>query len=323
MKTIRRPTRRSRTTRPSGEPNSSLPPESGLLLERFDSYLLVERSVVRKSAEAYLTDVRQFLNSVPEAAHRPADVTREAVHDYVRQLSSLGLTATTVARKLVSLRLFFRFLCAELKLDANPTDLLELPKSRRKLPTVLTPDEVTRLIAAAGQAPDRFWALRARAMLEVLYGCGLRVSELLGIELTELSFTDRCVRVTGKRDKERIVPIGRYALSAVREYLAGARPHYLGRRQHSGMFLNHHGRKLSRMGFLKILRQCVALAGIARRVTPHMLRHSFATHLLEGGADLRSVQEMLGHSNIATTQIYTHLDREYLREVYKTFHPRG
>ncbi len=279
--------------------------------------------MVNKTAEAYRTDIRQFLNSVPEAALRPAAVTRETVHAYVRQLSSLGLASTTVARKLVSLRLFFRFLCAELKLEVNPTDLLEPPKLRHRLPAVLTPDEVARLITAAGQAPDRFWALRARAMLEVLYGCGLRVSELLGIELTDLSFTDRCVRVVGKRNKERIVPIGRYALSAVREYLAGARPHYLGRRQHSGLFLNHHGRKLSRMGFLKILRQCAALAGMTRRVTPHMLRHSFATHLLEGGADLRSVQEMLGHSTIATAQIYTHLDREYLREVYKTFHPRS
>ncbi len=250
-------------------------------------------------------------------------MTRDAVHAYVRELSALGLASTTVARKVVSIRLFFRFLCAELKLPGNPADLLELPRQQRRLPSVLTPDEVTRLIDAAGQAPDRFWALRARAMLEVLYGCGLRVSELLGLDLTDLSFTDRCVRVIGKRDKERIVPVGSYALAAVRDYLAGSRPHYLGRRQHSGLFLNHHGRKLSRMGFLKTLRQCVALAGITRRVTPHTLRHSFATHLLEGGADLRSVQEMLGHASIATTQIYTHLDREYLREVYKTFHPRG
>ncbi|MEO0078178.1 MAG: site-specific tyrosine recombinase XerD [candidate division WOR-3 bacterium] len=323
MKTIPKPTQRSRATRLSTRPNSGPLPEAEQLLERFDSYLLVDRSVVQKSAEAYRSDIRQFLLSVPEAALRPADVTRDAVHAYVRQLSTLGLAPTTVARKIVSLRLFFRFLSAEQKLTENPAELLELPRMQRRLPSVLSPDEVVRLIDAAGQAADRFWALRAKAMIELLYGCGLRVSELLGLDLTDLSFTNRCVRVIGKRNKERIVPVGTYALAAVRAYLAGARLHYLGRRQSSGLFLNHHGCKLSRMGFLKILRQCAALAGIKRRVTPHTLRHSFATHLLEGGADLRSVQEMLGHSSIATTQIYTHLDREYLREVYKTFHPRS
>ncbi len=283
----------------------------------------MERGVVRKSTEAYRTDVRQFLESVPQAALQPGQVSRQTVHAYVQQLSSLGLASTTVARKVISLRLFFRFLSVELRLGRNPADMLELPRARCRLPQVLTQDEVAQLIQAAAAAPDRFWALRARAMLEVLYGCGLRVAELLGLELADLSLSDRSVRVMGKRSKERIVPVGHYAVAAVRDYLTVSRPHYLGRNRHASLFLNHHGRPLSRMGFLKILRQCVALAGLRRRITPHTLRHSFATHLLEGGADLRSVQELLGHSSIATTQIYTHVDRTYLREVYRTFHPRG
>jgi len=293
------------------------------LLERFGSYLLVERSVTRGSADCYLADLRQFFLAVPEAAERPAATNRQMLHDYARRLGSAGLATTTVARKLVSLRLFYRFLVSEQMLETNPADDIDLPKQRRKLPGVLTQDEVAKLIAAAGSAPDRFWALRSRAMLEVMYGSGLRVSELLGLGISSVSLADGFLRVMGKRSKERVVPLGQQAVNAVRDYLSAARPHYAGWKTSPTLFLNHRGARLSRMGFLKILRACVGLAGISRRVTPHTLRHSFATHLLEGGADLRAVQEMLGHASIATTQIYTHVDREYLREVHRTFHPRG
>jgi integrase/recombinase XerD len=313
------------TTRSSAGRKSSfqLPEAAQRLLERFESYLLVERSVTRGSAECYLADLRQFLLATPEAAARPAATTRKMLHDYARQLGSAGLATTTVARKLVSIRLFYRFLVSEQLLTANPADDIDLPKRRRKLPGVLTQDEVAKLIDAASRAPDRFWALRSRSMLEVMYGSGLRVSELLGLETNSISLADGFLRVMGKRSKERVVPLGRPAVDAVRDYLSAARPHYAGKKTSPYLFLNHRGGRLSRMGFLQILRACVALAGINRRVTPHTLRHSFATHLLEGGADLRAVQEMLGHSSIVTTQIYTHVDREYLRETHRTFHPRG
>jgi len=325
MKTIRNRTTGTRKIRSSAGTSSNLrlPEAAGRLLERFGSYLLVERSVTRGSADCYLADLRQFFLAVPKAAERPAATTRQMLHDYARQLGSAGLATTTVARKLVSIRLFYRFLASEQKLAANPADDIDLPKQRRKLPGVLTQDEVTKLIEAAGNAPDRFWALRSRAMLEVMYGSGLRVSELLSLATADVKLAEGFLRVMGKRSKERVVPLGQMAVNAAREYLGASRPHYAGKRTSLFLFLNHHGNRLSRMGFLKILRTCVGLAGISRRVTPHTLRHSFATHLLEGGADLRAVQEMLGHSSIATTQIYTHVDREYLRETHRTFHPRG
>jgi len=279
--------------------------------------------VVKTSAECYRSDVRQFLESVPLAATSPAQVTRQTVQGYVRRLSSLGLASTTMARKLTSIRLFYRFLASDMKLEGNPADDLDLPRQRRRLPQVLTQDEVLRLITAGASAPRKPWALRSRAMLELMYGSGLRVSELLNLTASDVALSDRFVRVMGKRSKERVVPLGQYAIDAIHDYLNLSRPLYAGKRTSPYLFLNHRGGRLSRMGFLKILRQCVALSGIKRRVTPHTLRHSFATHLLEGGADLRSVQEMLGHASIVTTQIYTHVDREYLREVHRTFHPRG
>jgi len=308
-------------TRSSTAPKSS--PAGERLLERFTSYLLVERGVTQTSAEHYVADIRQFLGSVPGAASAPGSVTRQQLQGFVRGLTSGGLAPATVARKVVSLRLYHRFLAAELHLAANPSEELELPRRGRHLPSVLTQDEVGRLIEAAGAAPDRFWALRSRAMIEVMYGSGLRASELLGLRLDSINLSDGFVRVMGKRSKERVVPLGDLAIAAVRDYLDGARPHFARARTGPYLFLNVRGGRLSRMGLCNLLRQCVALSGIRRRVTPHTLRHSFATHLLEGGADLRSVQEMLGHANIATTQIYTHVDREYLREVHRTFHPRG
>jgi integrase/recombinase XerD len=300
-----------------------MPEAAGRLLERFTSYLLVERSVTRGSADSYLADIKQFFLAMPEVAQRPAETSRKTLHDYARQLGGAGLATTTVARKLVSIRLFYRFLASEQHLAANPADDIDLPKQRRKLPSVLTQDETAKLIDAAGSASDRFWSLRSKAMLEVMYGSGLRVSELLSLGTTSISLADGFLRVMGKRSKERVVPLGQPAINAVRDYLSAARPHFAGKKSSPSLFLNHRGGRLSRMGFLKILRSCVALAGISRRITPHTLRHSFATHLLEGGADLRAVQEMLGHSSIATTQIYTHVDREYLRETHRTFHPRG
>jgi integrase/recombinase XerD len=200
---------------------------------------------------------------------------------------------------------------------------VELPRKPRRLPRVLSPEDVFRIIEAAGRNPDRFWASRARAMLETMYASGLRASELLGLKLNDVAMEEGFVRVLGKRSKERVVPIGRPALTAIRDYMDTARSHYLGRRFSDFLFLSRRGRPLSRMSLHNILKYCVAASGVRKPVTPHTLRHSFATHLLEGGADLRAVQEMLGHADIATTQVYVHLDWLYLREAYKTYHPRG
>jgi integrase/recombinase XerD len=304
-----------RTSRPSSAAEA--------LLERFSNYLLVERSLVEKTVTAYLSDVRQFIHSSPEAARDPGSAGADEVRRFIRGLSRAGLAATTVSRKLTSLRMFYGFLTTDIKLAQDPTANIQLPRKPQRLPKVLSQDEVVRLIEAAGKNPDRFWSARARAMLETMYGSGLRASELLGLKLTDVSMEEGFLRVMGKRSKERVVPVGKPALEAIRGYLNTSRSHYLGKRISEYLFLSKRGRPLSRMGLHNILQYCVGAAGIRKPVTPHTLRHSFATHLLEGGADLRAVQEMLGHADIATTQVYVHLDWHYLRDAYKTFHPRG
>jgi integrase/recombinase XerD len=293
------------------------------LLERFAHYLLVERGLSRGSVECYLTDVAQFLADQPAVAQAPASVQPGQLRTFIRKLSDCGLASSTIARKLISLRAFCNFLAEEFNIPIKAADALKLPKRGRRLPESLSQQEVARLIEATSQAGDRFWSLRARAMLEVMYGAGLRVSELLNLNTGDININERFVRVIGKRSKERVVPLGELAVRAVRDYLLIARQHYCRKRHSPYLFVNARGGQLSRMGFWKILKICAGLAQIKRRITPHTLRHSFATHLLEGGADLRAVQEMLGHASITTTQIYTHVDRSYLRDVYRTFHPRG
>lgn len=227
----------------------------------------------------------------------------------------------SIARKITSLKSFFDFLEDRGIIEKNESIRLETPKLEMKLPSVLSVEEVTMIINAVGG--KSMAALRDAAMLETLYGAGLRISELLGLKLGEILLDNRFVRIIGKGDKERIVPIGHHAVDAVRQYLRRSRPMLLKKKTSDFLFLNQRGGKMSRMGFWKILKGYVRKTGLRKRITPHTFRHSFATHLLEGGADLRAVQEMLGHADIKTTQIYTHLDREYLKEVHKTFHPRG
>lgn len=291
------------------------------MLRRFAGYLLVERSLVKRTVDCYLADVAQFLTARP--GKDPQTATKQELEDYVRKMVALGLVPTTIARKISAVRIFYRFLESEAALQQDPTENLVLPHKPGRMPVVLTAKEAEVVIEAAARVADRRWALRSRALLEVMYGCGLRISEALALVLSDVNLEDGYIRVMGKRSRERVVPLGRYAADALRDYVRSARSLYLGRRLCDHVFLNHHGRPLSRMGAWKLVRKCLQLAGIKRRVTPHTLRHSFATHLLEGGADLRVVQEMLGHADISTTQIYVHLDREYLRQVYRTFHPRG
>jgi len=305
---------------------------SGDFLSSFTGYLLVERSLNVASAASYLSDVRQYLAgsdiSDPESA--AAHLTAKSVQKWLRELSHAGLAATSLARKLAAVRAFASWLVESGHLAADPIEPLKPPRLPRKLPDILSVAEVEALIAAADRGKDRAGCLRARAMLELLYGAGLRVSELLSVETSNLNLEERFVRIVGKRDRERIVPVGTKAVGAVRAWLMVGRPEMLG--PSSGgrnsphpsrrLFVNRRGGRLSRMSAWQIVRNCADAAGIGKHITPHTLRHSFATHLLEGGADLRVVQELLGHADIATTQIYVHVDREYVREVYRTFHPR-
>jgi integrase/recombinase XerD len=291
-------------------------------LERFSDYLLVERSLAKPSVESYVADAGQFLAGRPGLAAEPAGLDTRAVREHLRSLSAAGLAATSIARKLAAIRAFAACLVSAGILTADPTESLRPPRAARRLPVTLSVAEVETLIAAADRGRDPAGNLRARAMLELLYGAGLRVSELLSLEVAGLNLEERFLRVIGKRSRERLVPVGSSAVEAARAWLVHGRPLMAKGRVVPWLFLNRRGTRLSRMGGWQVVHDCARVAGLRKRVTPHTLRHSFATHLLEGGADLRVVQELLGHADIATTQIYVHVDREYVREVYRTFHPR-
>lgn len=251
----------------------------------------------------------------------PASVSTEELERYLAELRAAGLSAATIARRVASLRSFFRHLVLIGAVDANPAAELELPRRTRRLPRALSPSEAERLIdAAAGTTPR---SLRDQALVELLYGAGLRVSEAVGLDKGGVDLDQRLVRTIGKGGKERVVPVGRQAVEALRRYLARGRPH-LDRRHRPELFLNAKGGPLTRAGAFLILRKLAEKAGLEpERVHPHLLRHSFATHLLEGGADLRSVQEMLGHADLATTELYTHVTDRRRRELYFQAHPHA
>jgi integrase/recombinase XerD len=292
------------------------------LLERFDDFLSLEEGAADRTREAYGRDLERFAEwCLGRGIASPPEVSPRLVRDYVYFLKDLGLSPASIRRAVSSLRTYFRFLLGDGHVVRDPSERVEVPKRWRTLPEVLTVAEVERLLAAPDL--DDPMAFRDRAMLELAYGAGLRVSEWIGIGVRDVMFDDLLVRVFGKGSKERLVPIGGKAIGAVALYLRELRPR-LEKGQGKGiLFLNARGTPLSRMGAWKILRKHVEAAGITKAVSPHTLRHSFATHLLEGGADLRAVQEMLGHADISTTQLYTHVDREYLRSVHRQYHPRG
>jgi integrase/recombinase XerD len=291
-------------------------------LDRFSDYLTLEQGSSPRTLEAYRRDVERLVDYArSKGIPSPTDITSRALREFVYHLKDLGLSPSSIRRNISAVRTYFRFLMADGAVVRDPSERLETPQRWRTLPDVLTVQEVERLLAAP--TLDDPFAFRDRAMLELAYGAGLRVSEWITLGVRDALLEDKLVRVFGKGSKERLVPIGRTAIGAVATYLRELRPR-LERGSGKGiLFLNARGEPLSRMGAWKILRRYVERAGITKEVSPHTLRHSFATHLLEGGADLRAVQEMLGHADISTTQIYTHVDREYLRQVHRQFHPRG
>jgi integrase/recombinase XerD len=291
-------------------------------LHRFLDYLRFERGVSERTLDAYDHDVSRaavFLKS--RGCAGPQAATIGELRAFVLRLKDLGLAPSSIARNVSAVRTYFGFLLAEDLVSADPSERMQTPRGWRSLPEVLTVDEVGRLL----EVPDlsRPLAWRDRALLEFMYASGVRVSEVVQLQTRDLSLHEELARVHGKGGKERIVPVGRRAVGALSLYLRETRPGLEKGRGEGHVFLNARGTPLTRMGIWKILRGHVEAAGIERRVTPHTLRHSFATHLLEGGADLIAVQELLGHADISTTQIYTHVDRRYLAEVHRSFHPRA
>jgi len=292
------------------------------LLPRFADFIALEQGLSERTQEAYRRDLERFAQYAgTRGAAAPLDVTARLLREYVYHLKDLGLSPASIRRNVSAVRTYFRFLTGDGIVVRDPSERLETPKRWRTLPDVLTVEEVQKLLASP--TFDDPLAFRDRALLELAYGAGLRVSEWITLGVRDLLLEDGLVRVFGKGSKERLVPIGRSAIGAASIYLRELRPRLEKGEGKGILLLNARGRPLTRMGAWKILRGHVERAGITRHVTPHTLRHSFATHLLEGGADLRAVQEMLGHVDIATTQIYTHVDREYLRQVHRSYHPRG
>ena len=291
-------------------------------ISAFATHVKVEKGLSANTVEAYERDLAKFRTFAQKRKLSLETVSRDDLVDFLAGLYREKLESKTVARHLVTLRNFFRFSLTHELIAADPTLTLESPKIRRNLPGYLRFEEVEKLLAQ----PDEKTALglRDRAMLEVLYSTGLRVSELTGLKVADLDSKVGCIRCIGKGDKERIVPAGRKAVAIVEKYLKLARPKLLPKGAASpALFVNRRGRALSRVGVWKILSSYGKRVGLRAALTPHMLRHSFATHLLERGADLRSVQLMLGHSDISTTQIYTHVVEERLKQIYKAHHPRA
>ncbi|NIR42977.1 MAG: site-specific tyrosine recombinase XerD [Gemmatimonadetes bacterium] len=292
--------------------------------ERFEDYLRFERGLTATTTSAYAADVLELISFLEsEGFASPHGVGLAQLREFVYSLRETGRAASSIRRKISAVRSYFGFLQAEGIIDGDPSELLEGPKARRALPAVLSEAEIESLLESL-QGSDPL-TLRDRSILELMYATGVRISELIGLRIRDLDLDERLVRVVGKGSKERIVPFGSVALDALLAYLSEARPVLVGDRGEGAgtLYISRRGRPLSRKGAWEIVRRRVQAAGIGKDVTPHTLRHSFATHLLQGGADIAAVQEMLGHADIATTQIYTHLDRGYLTDVHRRYHPRA
>ncbi len=288
----------------------------------FKGWLRLEKSLSDNSTEAYLRDIEKLTQYLQEthSLKNPSELTLKDLQHFIKWVAGLGMTAASQARIISGIRSFYKYCLLENISKTDPTTLLEAPKLKRALPDVLSFDEIENIIGQIDLSKPE--GGRNKAILELMYSCGLRVSEAVNLKISQLYFDAGFIRVTGKGDKERLVPVGRSAAKYVKIYIKDIRVHIPVQKGNEDIvFLNKRGTKLSRVMIFLIIKELVRKAGIKKTVSPHTFRHSFATHLVEGGADLRAVQEMLGHESITTTEIYTHLDREFLRKTLENFHP--
>ena len=295
-----------------------------IALENFLNYMLIERNFSQNTRESYSNDLKRYLLFIQESVLDMNGISANHIERFISELYETGLEASSMARNISAIRSFHKFLVIERALDTNPAETIHLPKQARYLPTVLTVEETMRILEAPlGTAAQSKYASRDKALLELLYATGVRVSELVNIQQQSLYLEAGFVRIFGKGSKERLIPVGDSAVKWINQYRQGLRLSLVKGDSDDYIFLNSRGKKLSRMAIYSMVQHYAQLAGIEKNISPHTFRHTFATHLLEGGADLRAVQEMLGHCSIVTTQIYTHIDRSFIKEVHKTFHPRG
>ncbi len=293
-------------------------------IENFKTYLKLEKSLSKNSVDAYINDVTKFINFLKERKIKVSPVKVELQHlkDFVAWLNASGTSPRTQARVISGIKSYFKYLLLEGIIDKNPTGLLEAPKIGRKLPETLTTEEIDALVK--GIDVNKAEGQRNKAIVETLYSCGLRVSELIDLRISNLHFRMGFIKIDGKGNKERLIPIGNRAKKEIKLYLKEHRPKLnIAPESEDIVFLNRRGYQLSRVMIFTIIKNLAKKANLKKSISPHTFRHSFASHLVEGGADLRAVQEMLGHESILTTEIYTHLDRDYLKETIKNFHPRS
>ncbi len=295
-----------------------------IYIQEYENYLKLERSLSENSVEAYVHDVvklKQFLE-ISNLDITAQQVRANHLQDFIAYINELGMSAHSQARIISGLKSFYKFMMYEGEIEIDPTALLEAPKLGRKLPDTLDIHEIDKILAAIDHSKAE--GMRNRAMLETLYSSGLRVTELISLKISNIHFEIGFLRILGKGNKERLVPIGREALKYINMYREEVRVHLDIKPGHeSFLFLNRNGKQLTRQMVFIVIKDLVAKTGLQKVVSPHTFRHSFATHLIEGGADLRAVQEMLGHESITTTEIYTHLDRDYLKQIIKDYHPRS
>jgi integrase/recombinase XerD len=288
----------------------------------FKSYLTIERSLSANSVDAYIRDVKKLADFAKEKEKTELQIERSDLSEFISNISKSGVAARSQSRIISGIKAFYKYLIMEDYITANPTELLESPKIGMKLPDTLSIKEIDKLIAAIDLSKAE--GERNRAMLEILYSCGLRVTELITLKLSNVSFVEGFIKVVGKGNKERLAPIGNIALKYLNIYINEVRNHQEIQKGYKDIiFLNRRGKQLTRVMIFTIIKQLAKKIGLKKNISPHTFRHSFATHLIQGGADLRAVQEMLGHESITTTEIYTHLDKEYLRETIIAFHPRA
>ena len=291
-------------------------------IKGFKSYLQIERSLSDNSVQAYIRDVRKFANYAIPIELSELQVTRADISNFLAQINQKNISSRSQARIISGIKAFYKYLIMEDYLKINPTELIESPKIGLKLPATLSLNEIDKLIAVVDLSNKQ--GERNRAILETLYSCGLRVSELVNLQLSNIHFKEGYLKVTGKGDKERLAPIGGRAIKCLTIYINQVRNHQnIKKGNEDFVFLNNRGAKLTRVMIFIIIQKLTEKIGLKKKISPHTFRHSFATHLIEGGADLRAVQEMLGHESITTTEIYTHLDNEYLRSNIIQFHPRS